>query len=48
VIATPHIGGATDLSFKGIASKVAENIRRLGRAEIPVNCVNANDCRSAD
>jgi phosphoglycerate dehydrogenase-like enzyme len=43
VIATPHIGGATDLSFKGIASKVAENIRRVGRAEMPVNCANASD-----
>ena len=48
VIATPHIGGATDLSFKGIASKVAENIRRVGRAEMPVNCVNAKDCGGAD
>jgi len=45
VIGTPHIGGATDLSFKGIANKVAENIRRVGRAEMPVNCVNAHDCR---
>jgi len=45
VIATPHIGGATDLSFKGIANKVAENIRRVGRAEMPVNCANADDCR---
>ncbi|MBQ0719216.1 MAG: 2-hydroxyacid dehydrogenase [Gammaproteobacteria bacterium] len=44
IIATPHIGGATDLSFKGIASKVAENIRRVERAEMPLNCVNASDC----
>lgn len=43
VIGTPHIGGATDLSFKGIANKVAENILRLGRAETPLNCVNASD-----
>ena len=40
VIATPHIGGATDLSFKGIASRVADNIRRVKRGEMPVNCVN--------
>ena len=41
VTATPHIGGATDLSFNGIAQKVAENIQRVGRGEVPVNCVNA-------
>ncbi len=46
VIATPHIGGATDLSFKGIASKVAENIRRVGRAEMPVNCANAVEAQN--
>ena len=40
VTATPHIGGATDLSFQGIASGVAENIRRVGRGELPLNCVN--------
>lgn len=38
--ATPHIGGATDLSFQGIANGVAENIRRVGRGELPLNCVN--------
>ena len=43
VIATPHIGGATDLSFKGIANKVAENILRVGRGKMPVNCANASD-----
>jgi len=46
VIATPHIGGATDLSFKGIASKVAENIRRVGRAEMPINCANAEEVKN--
>ncbi len=40
VTATPHIGGATDLSFQGIAKGVAENVRRLGRGEQPLNCVN--------
>ncbi len=40
VTATPHIGGATDLSFQGIANGVAENIRRVGRGELPLNCVN--------
>ena len=42
VTATPHIGGATDLSFQGIARGVAENIRRLGRGEEPLNCVNGD------
>jgi phosphoglycerate dehydrogenase-like enzyme len=40
VIATPHIGGATDLSLGGIAKKVAENVNRVRRGEIPLNCVN--------
>ncbi|MBV1932013.1 MAG: 2-hydroxyacid dehydrogenase [Porticoccaceae bacterium] len=46
VTATPHIGGATDLSFQGIARGVAENIRRLGRGEEPLNCVNGGDVKS--
>jgi phosphoglycerate dehydrogenase-like enzyme len=41
VVATPHVGGATDLSLQGIAKKVAENINRVRRGEVPVNCVNA-------
>ena len=41
VLATPHIGGATDLSLQGIAKKVAENVNRVRRGEIPLNCVNA-------
>jgi phosphoglycerate dehydrogenase-like enzyme len=41
VIATPHIGGATDLSLQGIAKKVAENVHRVRRGETPLNCVNA-------
>jgi phosphoglycerate dehydrogenase-like enzyme len=43
VIATPHIGGATDLSFKGIASKVVDNIRRVRRGDLPMNCENAGE-----
>jgi len=41
VIATPHIGGGTDLSLQGIAKKVAENVDRVRRGETPLNCVNA-------
>ena len=41
VIATPHVGGATDLSLQGIAKKVADNINRVRRGEAPLNCANA-------
>ena len=41
VLATPHIGGATDVSLQGIAKRVAENVNRLRRGEAPLNCVNA-------
>lgn len=40
VIATPHIGGATDLSLQGIAKRVAANINRIRRGEAPSNCAN--------
>ena len=35
VMATPHIGGVTDLSMRGIVKVVAENIRRVARNERP-------------
>ena len=41
VIATPHVGGATDLSLQGIAKKVADNINRVRRGEMPLSCANA-------
>ena len=41
VIGTPHIGGATDLSYNGIAARVAENIERIKCGELPQHCVNA-------
>ncbi|MBM4257621.1 MAG: hydroxyacid dehydrogenase [Deltaproteobacteria bacterium] len=43
VVATPHVGGATDLSLQGIAKKVADNINRVRRGEMPLNCANAAD-----
>jgi phosphoglycerate dehydrogenase-like enzyme len=36
VMATPHIGGVTDLSMNGIVQVVAENIRRVQRGEKPL------------
>jgi len=37
IMATPHIGGATDVSMQGIAESVVENIRLIARGETPVN-----------
>ena len=37
VMATPHIGGATDVSMQGIAESVAENINRIANGKTPVN-----------
>jgi phosphoglycerate dehydrogenase-like enzyme len=41
VVATPHVGGATDTSLQDIAREVAANVNRLRRGEAPRNCVNA-------
>jgi phosphoglycerate dehydrogenase-like enzyme len=35
VLATPHIGGSTDISIRGIVIAVSENIRRLEKGEEP-------------
>ena len=47
VVATPHIGGATDISLQEIARGVAENMSRLRRGEVPRNCVNASSVDAA-
>jgi phosphoglycerate dehydrogenase-like enzyme len=36
VLATPHVGGATDISAEGILTAVVENIRRVERGETPL------------
>lgn len=36
VLATPHIGGSTDVSMMGIVKTVAENIRRVERNQEPL------------
>lgn len=36
VLATPHIGGATDVSIQGIMREVANNIRRLAQGQEPL------------
>ncbi len=40
VVATPHIAGVTDVSYRGISLRVAENVRRLTAGEPLQNCVN--------
>jgi phosphoglycerate dehydrogenase-like enzyme len=42
VVATPHVGGATDTSLQDIAREVAANVNRLRRGEVLRNCVNAS------
>jgi phosphoglycerate dehydrogenase-like enzyme len=38
VMATPLIGGSTDVSMQGIVKGVVENIRRIEAGQIPQNC----------
>jgi phosphoglycerate dehydrogenase-like enzyme len=40
VIATPHIAGVTDVSYRGIAREVVANIVRVLGGKVPRNCVN--------
>ncbi|HEX6492368.1 MAG TPA: 2-hydroxyacid dehydrogenase [Candidatus Dormibacteraeota bacterium] len=42
VLATPHIAGVTDASYRGIARTVIENLRRLHDGMPLRNCVNAD------
>jgi phosphoglycerate dehydrogenase-like enzyme len=37
VLATPHIGGSTDVSMRGIVKVVAENIRRIEKNLKPLH-----------
>jgi phosphoglycerate dehydrogenase-like enzyme len=41
VIATPHVAGVTDVSYDGIASAFAENIKRYEAGEAPLHAVNS-------
>lgn len=43
VIATPHIAGVTDTSYRSIAYALAENVQRLACGEPLENCVNWDD-----
>jgi phosphoglycerate dehydrogenase-like enzyme len=46
VVATPHIGGATDRSLQEITRAVAANVDRLRRGEALRNCVNSASIRA--
>lgn len=46
VLATPHIAGVTDVSYRGIASRVADNVRLVLSGRLPDNCANAEAMRS--
>jgi len=41
LLATPHIGGVTDLCYQGTGEAFAENVRRVMTGKVPLNCVNA-------
>ena len=41
VIATPHVGAATDSSYRGIARKVSDNVKRLQKGQPVASCANA-------
>jgi phosphoglycerate dehydrogenase-like enzyme len=41
VLATPHVAGVTDVSYRGIARRLAENARRALTGGPYDNCVNA-------
>ena len=48
VIATPHIGGATDRSLRGIGGSVAANIKLLKMGTAPLNCANLDEVTGVD
>lgn len=40
VIASPHIAGVTEISYRNMAQKVADNVCRIIRNEPPIGNVN--------
>jgi len=42
VMATPHIAGVSDVSYRGITVKIVENITRVMEGKLPLHCVNPN------
>ena len=46
VLATPHVAGVTDLSYRGIAHRLAENARRAPVGGPYASCVNVGALRA--
>ena len=46
VLATPHVAGVTDASYRGIAARVTANIRRLISGERLEDCINWDAIRA--
>ncbi|MGH3922323.1 MAG: NAD(P)-dependent oxidoreductase [Pseudonocardiaceae bacterium] len=46
IVATPHIAGVTDAAYQGVATRVADNIRRLLAGETLHDCLNPPDIGS--
>ena len=46
ILATPHIAGVTDASYRGIAERMAANMRRLINGERLEDCVNWDAIRA--
>ena len=40
VIATPHIAGVTEYSYRSMAQKVYENVNKIIKKELPLDCGN--------
>jgi phosphoglycerate dehydrogenase-like enzyme len=40
VVATPHVGGVTEISYQNMAMRVADNVRRVARGERPLGAIN--------
>ena len=43
VIATPHVGGVTQISYRAMAKITAENIMRVVSGQQPENAVNLKE-----
>ena len=46
VIATPHTGGVTDLSYNDIARGLAANVNRIRAGQPPINCPNLEEVQA--
>ena len=40
VVVTPHVAGVTEVSYRNMAEKVADNVERIMNGQVPSGCVN--------